>query len=67
MRGYTGEVLIVVGSSAASLGKYFWEVTEQARFRNEYVQPMYDNLRIFVVRRPREPVPPLWPGLKHYI
>jgi hypothetical protein len=66
MHGYTGEVLIVVGSNAASLGKYFGDVSVQARFRNEYVQPMYDNLPVFVVRKPKQPIPPLWPGLKHY-
>jgi 4-amino-4-deoxy-L-arabinose transferase-like glycosyltransferase len=66
-QGYTGEVMIVLGGDAATLQKYFGEVTERARFWDEYVQPSLDGLRIFVVRNPRLPLASLWPALKHYI
>lgn len=67
MRGYTGEVLIVIGSNADNLRRDFWEVTERGRFTNEYVQPIHNNLPVFVVRKPKQPPVLLWPRVKNYI
>jgi hypothetical protein len=67
MRGYTGDVLIVLGSNENYLKKYFEEVTERARFRDEYVQPIHNDLPVFVVRKPKQPLALLWPRIKHYI
>jgi hypothetical protein len=66
-RGYTGEVMIVIGGDAESLKDYFGEVTERGRFINEYVQPMHNNLPVFVVRRPNLPLPQMWQRVKNYI
>jgi hypothetical protein len=66
-RGYTGDVLIIVGTNARDLGKYFDEVTQKAEFRDEYVQPMYNRLPVFVVRKPGRPLLVLWPHVKKYI
>ena len=65
-RGYSGDVMIVLGSSEATLQKYFDEVTESARFHDEYVQPGLKGLRIFVVRKPKASVTMMWPGIKVY-
>jgi hypothetical protein len=65
--GYTGDVMIVLGSDAKGLQKYFEEVTERARFRDEYIQPIHNDLPIFVVRRPKQPLSQLWPKVKNYI
>lgn len=66
MRGYTGDVLIVLGSNAGDL-KDFEEVTERARFRDGYLPPIHNDLPIFVVRKPKQPVMLSWPRIKHYI
>jgi hypothetical protein len=67
MKGYTGDVMIVIGSNAKDLQKYFEEVTERARFRDEYIQPIHNDLPIFLVRKPKYPLAVLWPGVKEYI
>jgi len=67
MRGYTGDVLIVLGSNAGDLKKSFEEVTERARFRDEYLQPIHNDLPVFVVRKPKQPVVLSWPRIKHRI
>ena len=67
MRGYTGDVLIVLGSNAGNLEKYFEEVTEEGRFRDEYIQPNHNDLPIFVVRKPKQPLVRIWPMIKEYI
>jgi len=66
-RGYSGEVMIVLGSNARDLQMYFGEVTEQGRFRNEYIQPIHNNIPIFVVRKPKQPLAQLWPEVKSYM
>jgi len=66
-RGYTGEVMIVLGNNAHDLQKYFEEVTERARFRNGYVLPLRNNIPIFVVRKPRQTLEQLWPKVKSYM
>ena len=66
-RGYSGEVMIVIGGNAKDLQKYYEEVTERARFHNEYIQPMHSNIPIFLVRKPRYKLEALWPGVKEYI
>jgi hypothetical protein len=67
MGGYTGDVLIVLGSDAEDLQIYFEEVTERARFRDEYIQPIHNDLPIFVVRKPKQRLAALWPRTKEYI
>lgn len=67
MRGYTGDVLIVLGGNADDLRRYFGEVTERARFRNEYVQPIHNDLPVFVVRKTKQPPALLWLRVKNYI
>jgi Dolichyl-phosphate-mannose-protein mannosyltransferase len=67
MKGYTGDVMIVIGSNAKDVQKYFEEVTERARFRDEYIQPIHNDLPIFLVRKPKYPLAALWPGVKEYI
>jgi len=65
--GYSGDVMIVVGSNTRDLEEAFEEVTERSRFRNEYIQPIHNELPIFVVRRPKQSLALLWPRVKSYI
>ncbi len=67
MGPYTGDVLIIVGGNAGDLNGLFGDVSERARFRHPYVQPQYDGLRLFVVRKPKLPPGLLWQRVKMYI
>lgn len=67
MRGYTGEVMIVLGGSVEELKQTFEEVSERARFRNVYMQPMHSDISIFVVRKLKRPLEQIWPSTKLYI
>jgi hypothetical protein len=65
--GYSGDVVIVMGSSAKSLYKYFEQVTECARFRDENIQPIHNDLPIFIARRPKVPLESILAAFKEYI
>ena len=67
MRGYTGDMMIVLGSNVGDLKKYFGEATERARFHDEYIQPIHNDLPVFVVRKPKQPLAVLWLKVKEYI
>jgi hypothetical protein len=64
---YSGEVMIVMGTSAGKLRTYFDEVTECARFRDNYIQPNHNDLPIFVVRRPKQPLASVLAAYREYI
>jgi hypothetical protein len=66
-RGYSAEVMIIVGGSVEELQKTYVEVSERARCHNEYVQPFFSDLPIFVVRKLKHPLERVWPGTKDYI
>ena len=66
-RGYSGNVMIVLGVNENVLRKYYDEVKECARFRNRYVQPLFNNLPIYVVWKPKQSLTSLWPDLKNFI
>jgi len=67
MGGCSGEIVIVLGSKAEDLKKYYKDVTQCAVFHDEYIQPMHNNVPIFVVRKPKQPLGSLWPGVRFYI
>jgi hypothetical protein len=67
MHGCTGEVMIVLGGNVGELKDLFAEVNEHARFTDEYVQPMHNNIPIFVVRKPLQPLGPMWLKAKNFI
>lgn len=59
--------MIAVGAEAKVLKKYYDDVAECARFHDPYVQPMFNNLPIIVVRKPKQTLESLWPVAKEYI
>lgn len=65
-RGYTGEVLIIVGGIASDHAEVFDSVEQAGVFTHEYVMPYENNLPIFVCRKLRAPVSEIWPKLKHF-
>lgn len=67
LRGFTGDIMIVIGGNAEGLRQNFEEVTEYTRFKADYVQPSFYNLPIYIVRRPKQPIPALYSKTKNYI
>jgi hypothetical protein len=67
MQGYSGDVVIVLGTDGDALKKCFGEVTQRAPFQDEYIQPLHNNLPIFVVRKPKRSLALRWSTLKEYI
>jgi len=62
--GYGGrnwDVAVVTGSSPAELENLFDEVTEVARIRDPWRVPEEQDVPIFVVRGPFEPIFTVWP------
>jgi hypothetical protein len=66
-RGYTGELMIIVGGNVDILCEFFDEVSVPAHVRSRYVQPQYAGLPVVVVRKPKQPVALIWPRIKNYI
>ena len=66
-RGYSGEVLIIVGGSRDGHLHAFEEAEQVATTDcGPYCMPYEDDQPIFVCRRLRSPIEQAWPRLKHY-
>ena len=65
-RGYTGDVLIIIGGDAADFAQVFNSVEQVQVFTHEYVMPYENNLPIFVCREPRITIGEVWAQVKHY-
>ena len=65
-RGYTGEIVIVLGSTEESLSRRFERVERAATVDCGYCMPYENNRPVWVCRGMREPLAAIWPGLKHY-
>lgn len=59
-------VLIVIGSSIEDNSEFFEEVTEAAIHYNAYGMP-YENVSIFICRKPKMSLKKLWTLIKMYI
>ena len=62
----SGEVLLVLGDDAESLGKLFEEVELGATFDCRDCMPYEDELPVWIVRRSRGDLAGLWPRIKHF-
>lgn len=65
-RGYSGEVMIIVGGRASDHAKSFESVEPVAVHKNEYAMPCEADLTIYVCRKPKAPFADIWPMTKHY-
>ena len=65
-RGYTGEVMIIIGGDPADHLQVFDSVEQAGLFTHEYVMPYENNLPIFVCRKPRIPLEEAWARAKHF-
>lgn len=64
-RGYTGEIMIVLGDNRKNLEKWFAGVEEVAVVSHEYSMP-YENFPVFLCRGLKQPLKQLWPKLKNW-
>ncbi len=63
-RGYTGNVVITIGYTEDQLRIFFGEVTLAARISPPYAIPEESNLPIYICRKPKNPLPQIWPRLR---
>lgn len=63
----TGDVVIVVGASQQQLEELFEEVTLADTVVSEFAVAFEANVPVYVCRRPKQPLPKVWPALKRYI
>ena len=65
-RGYSGEVVIVVGAAPAALAGNYEQIETAGRISNRYAMPRETGIDVIVLRRPRRTLQDIWPSLKHY-
>ena len=65
-RGYTGEVMIIVGGSEQDHRGDFDSVSLVGRTDCGYCMPYENDLPIFVARGLRVPLRRIWPDQKHF-
>jgi len=62
----SGEVLLAIAPTDATLRDAYDEVTRVAEVDCAYCMPGVDRLGVYVCRRPRRPLAEWWPELKRY-
>lgn len=65
-RGYTGELVIILGGGLRDKQEIFESVTIADTVKNQYCMPYENNLTIYVCRKLKKPLPEFWPALRHY-
>ena len=65
-RGWTGEVVIVIGGDKEGLGEIFEEVELAARTDCGYCMPYENDQPVWICRGLQAPIDELWPELKHF-
>ena len=66
-RGYTGEVVILLGEHAESRKMMFDSVHQAATISNPYAASAEKVLPVYVCRSPKAPLTVIWPAWKFYI
>lgn len=64
-REYTGEIMIILGSSRQSAEKHCNRVEEVAEVSHPYTMS-YENYKIIVCRETKKPLPEVWTSLKYW-
>lgn len=65
-RGYTGEVMIILGGEYEEHIKYFESVTASATVDCPYCMPYEDDLNVFLCRNLKVDLQDSWPRVKHF-
>jgi len=66
-RGYTGEVMIVLGGTREDLEQRFVSVTLADSLRCEHCMPYERGRHVWICRSLRRPLREIWPEMKAYI
>lgn len=64
---YSGEVVIVLGSSLEELKALFETVEQVGTVRCQYCMPYENDRPVYICRRLKRPLQEIWPLLKHYV
>ncbi len=64
-RGYTGEILILLGSKKADAEKSCESVEEKTEVNHPY-SDNYEKYHILICRQTKKPLPDIWQNLKHW-
>jgi hypothetical protein len=65
-KNYDGQILIVIGSNLEDNREYFEDVQLAVKHYNKYGMP-YENVDIFICRKPKVNIHSAWPRLKFFI
>lgn len=65
-KNYKGNVLIVIGSGYKELTEFFEDVQQVESHWNKYGMP-YENVDIFICKKPKMPISETWKRIKFYI
>jgi hypothetical protein len=65
-RGYTGEVMIILGGSKEDHEPNFAKVTLAETSDCDYCMPYENHLPIYICRGIKQPLQEIWPEEKHY-
>lgn len=66
-RGYSGDCVILFGERAEFDKQFFADVQQVATISNSYAMPNEIGVPVYVCRRPKIPLPELWPKLRFYL
>lgn len=66
-RGYTGEVMIVIGGSVKDHAADFAEVKQVGVTSCRYCMPYEDGVPIYLCRGLKKPLSEVWPSVKEYV
>ena len=64
--GHMGEVVILFGQNAESVKGMFDEVQNVATITDPLAVPAENHLPVYICRRPKVPLPQIWPSLRYY-
>ena len=65
-REYTGDLVLILGGELRDKQEHFAQVEIVGSVSSPYCMPYENNLKIFLCRGLRTPLPELWSGLKSY-
>ena len=65
-KDYNGKVLIVIGSNYKDNSEFFEDVKLAASHNSKYGMS-YENVNIFICRKPKIPLKEIWGKIKHFI
>jgi hypothetical protein len=66
MNGSNGEVVVLFGQLAETTKAKFGDVEQVATISSRFAVPAENHLPVYVCRRPKAPLPALWPSFRYF-